>query len=172
MKKLLSALTLLFLLQGTAMADFIDHPAYAKITTFTASVVDTIRTYQNQFFVINGRYFQGLWLLGDTQADGTTDETVINTSMPSDFQISWRDFAPTVFKNNLKIPVNIRIDVYESPSGWGWIFRAEVWKAGIDPDAYGNYGDHWVYQYNEGPEVDQSQIWDEWYIEYFGPMPE
>ena len=42
------------------MADFIDHPQYAKITAFTESIVGTIKTYQDQFFVVNGRYFQGL----------------------------------------------------------------------------------------------------------------
>jgi len=147
------------------MADFIDHPAYAKITTFTASIVGTIRTYQAQFFVTNGRYFQGLWLLGPTATpDGTTDETVINTSMPSDFPFTWKDFVPTIFKNTLKIPVNIRIDVYEAPNGWGWIFRADVWKAGLDPDAYGNYGDHWVYQHNEGPD-DWGGPLDIWFIQ-------
>jgi len=145
------------------MSDFIDHPQYAKITAFTESVIGTIKTYQDQFFVTNGRYFQGLWLLGDREVDGTTDEPVINTSAPSDFPFTWKDFAPTIFKNNLKVPVNISISVYEAPTGWGWTFYAEVFYAGLGPDAYGTYGDHWVYQHNEGPE-DYIGIFDEWFI--------
>jgi len=166
MKKLFIALMVWVLSAGVAMADFIDHPNYAKVTTLTESVVASIADAQSDFFVIHGRYFQGLWLLGDVQVDGTTDETVINTSQPSDFDFSWRDFESTIFKNNLKIPINIRIDVYEHPTmGWGWIFRAEVFYEGLDPDAYGTYGDHWVYQHNSGTSVDASKIWDEWYIE-------
>lgn len=150
--------------RGYAMADFIDHPQFAKITTFTQTVVNTIKTYQDQFFVTHGRYFQGLWLLGEREVDGTTDLSVINTSAPSDFPFTWKDFAPTVFKNTLKIPVNVKIDVYESPNGWGWRFRADVYYAGLGPDAYGNYGDHWVYVHHEGPE-NSVGISDEWYIE-------
>lgn len=164
MKKLIAFLIAFYILGGVAMADFIDHPQYAKISTFTASVVGTIKTYQDQFFVANGRYFQGLWLLGPVQVDGTTDVTVVNTSAPSDFPFTWKDFAPTVFKNTLKIPVNIRIDVYQSPQGWGWVFTAEAWIDGFGPDEFGNNGSHWVYTYTEGPEV-PGPFNDVWHIE-------
>jgi hypothetical protein len=163
MKRLLLILIIFFFLTGATMADFINHPMYAKVNTFVESVVQSIIDAQNDFFVVNGRYFQGLWLLGDVQVDGTTDETVINASSPSDFGFSWKEFS-TVFKNNLKIPVNIKIDVYESPRGWGWKSMVEVVYPGLDPDAYGNYGNRWVYQHHEGPDS-QSGIFDEWYIE-------
>jgi len=163
MKRFLSFTIAFLLFGGVAMADFISHPQYAKITTFTQSVVGTIKTYQDQFFVANGRYFQGLWLLGPVQVDGTTDITVVNTSAPSDFPYTWKDFAPTVFKNTLKIPVNIRIDVYQSPDGWGWIFTAEVWKDGLGPDLFGAYGDHWMYIHDEGPN-DGGMPQDVWFI--------
>jgi len=169
MKKLSLFLTAFLLFGGTAMAGFLNHPNFAKINTFTASVIGTIKTYQDQYFVTNGRYFQGLWLLGNQQVDGNTDVAVINTSAPSDQQVTWRDFAPTVFRNNLKIPVNVRIDVYQSPQGWGWVLVAECWIDGLGPDAFGNNGNHWVYNHSEGPS-DIGLVEDVWYIE--PTMPE
>lgn len=163
MKKIMWALLLVVLTWGTAMADFIKHPQYAKISTFTASVIDTIAAKQAEYFTVKGKYFQGVWLLGDVQADGTTDTSVINTVKLIDQDETWYEFAPDIFKKQLKIPVNIKIDVYESPDGWGWIFTAEVWIDGYGPDAYGNDGNHWVYRHNEGP-YDFNEIEDEWYI--------
>ena len=104
-------------------------------------------------------------MLGEQQVDGTTDEGVINLSAPTDFPFTWKDFAPTVFKNNLKIPVNVRIDVYEAPNGWGWKFKAEVYYPDLGPDAYGNYEDKWVYRHHEGP-ADIGEILDEWHIDF------
>ncbi|MCK5015644.1 MAG: hypothetical protein KAS32_01115 [Candidatus Peribacteraceae bacterium] len=167
-RSILVIFIVLMLWGGQAMADFIKHPMYAKISTFTASVVSQILNKQNEFFLVNGRYFQGLWLLGDTQVDGTTDETIIESNSPDDFNFTWRDFDSTVFKKNIKIPVNIKIDVYEAPDGWGWIFFAEVYIDGYDPDEFGTYGDHWIYRHHEGPEKING-IFDKWYIEIEGP---
>ena len=168
MKKLFLIVFATLLIWGTAMADFIDHPQYAKISTFTASIVSQISAKQDVFFLVNGRYFQGLWLLGpDATPDGTTDETIIESTSPDDFGFTWRDFDSVVFKKNIKIPINIKIDVYQAPNGWGWIFTAEAYIAGFGPDAYGNEGDHWMYQHHEGPEV-HSGIFDEWYIQNYG----
>ena len=68
-----------------------------------------------------------------------------------------------MFKNNLKVPVNIKVDVYESSAGWGWIFRAEVVIDGLGPDAYGVDGSRWEYKHGEGPAA-QNGVWDEWHI--------
>jgi len=164
MKKLITFTIAFLIFGGTAMADFTHHPNFAKINTFTASIVGTIKTYQDQFFVANGRYFQGLWLLGPQQVDGNTDVAVVNTSAPSDFPFTWKDFAPTVFKNTLKIPVNICVHVYQSPRGWGWLFIAEAWVEGLSPDAYGNDGSHWKYVHNEGPD-EMVGVFDDWFVE-------
>jgi len=145
------------------MPDFIDHPQYAKITAYTAQVVQNISDSQAVFFAANGFYFQGLWILGPVQVDGTTDENMVVDTSPEDQPYTWEDFNDSLFKSNIKIPVNIKIDVYQHQLGWGWILTAEVFYAGIDPDAYGNYGDHWIYKHHEGPRsiID---IFDEWHI--------
>ena len=143
----------------------LNHPNWAKINTYSAAFVGTIKTNQDAFFAANGKYFQGIALLGPTaKPDGTTDIQVVNASKPYDQNVSWFDFASNVFKNNLKIPIQLKIDVYQAPTGWGWILTAEVWYAGIGPDAYGRNGSHWVYQYNQGPEA-MDGIFDEWYIQ-------
>ncbi len=170
MKKIfLIALTTLMLWGGQAMADFVDHPQYAKISTLTESIISQIADAQDEFFIENSRYFQGLWLLGDTQVDGTTDETISENTSPDDFGVTWAEFMPTVFKKKVTLPVNVKIDVYTSPRGWGWILFAEVFYPDMGPDAYGTYGDHWVYRHHEGPDDISGGIFDEWYIEVEGP---
>ena len=147
------------------MAGFVDHPQYVKIDAYVQSVLTSITNSQNKFFSVNGRYFQGLWLLGDVQVDGTKDETILNTTSPSDFSVDWKTFDPVVFMDNSKIPVNIRVDVYKSIKGWGWNFFAECYYAGLDPDKYGNYGDKWVYKHHHGPDIPDYGVWDNWHIE-------
>ena len=167
MKKLSLFLIGLLLYVGVAMAGFENHPNLAQLNTFTASIIKTVIQSQADFFVEHGRYFQGLWLLGDNvQVDGTTDESVINISHPYDQEYTWKDFNPAIFKNNLKIPVNVKIDVYESPEGWGWVLRAELWLEGLGPDAYGFESNHWVYKHVEGPNQNiLCDVCDKWYVQ-------
>lgn len=168
-KQLILILMTFLAFSGVAMGDITSHPNWANINAYSASFVSTIKTYQDQFFIVNGKYFQGLALLGpDVKPDGTTDIQTINTAAPVDQLTSWKDFAPAVFKVTLKIPIQITLNVYHSPDGWGWVLRAECWYAGLDPDQYGTYGNHWVYMHNEGPE-EMNQIQDQWYIEVEGP---
>jgi hypothetical protein len=164
MKKIILVLVACILMGGSSTAGFLNHPNWSNINTFTASIVQSISNSQAEFYAVNGRYFQGKWLLGDQQVDGTADVSVDNATSPSDFGFTWKDFNPVVFKNNLKIPVNVKIDVYESPDGWGWTLRAEAYVDGLDPDQYGNYGNHWVYIHHEGPK-EADEIFDEWYVQ-------
>ena len=141
----------------------INHPSYARIVTLTQSFVDSVSAKQADFFIANGRYFQGINLV-DGQPDGETDINMDATKKPTDQLESWSDFDSKVFKNNIKIPFNVKVNIYESPAGWGWELIIEVWKADLGPDAYGNDGDHWIYRHHEGP-APKGGIFDTWYID-------
>ena len=143
---------------------FANHPNLAHLNTFTVAIVQSLSDAQADFYSANGRYFQGLPLLGDQQPDGTADIRIDNASKPGDQDFSWHDFAPTIFKNNTKVPINVQIDVSESPDGWGWKLVGEIWIDGLGPDAYGNEGLHWMYIHYEGPAPDPDTHYDEWFV--------
>ena len=150
-----------------------EHPSFGRINTMTAAFVASVAAKQAEYFIANSKYFQGIKILGDgVQPDGTTDINMDATRKPSDQGESWSDFDSSTFKNNVKIPVQVSIDVFKAPDGWGWTMKIEVWKAGFGPDSYGSDGEHWMYRHEEkGGEVATGERLDEWYImpEYTGP---
>lgn len=168
MKRFFLGIMFLFFLSGVAMANgFLNHPNLAHLNTFTASIVQAIDDSQAAFYAEHGRYFEGIWLLGPdrTDVDGTEDVVIDNATSPSDFPFTWKDFNPAIFKNNTKVPVNVRMEVYQAPSGWGWTLYAELYIDGLGPDAYGNEGTHWVYKHHVGPQPYPGAIYDEWYVQ-------
>jgi hypothetical protein len=163
MKRILAvACIFLFLLSGTSMADFNSHPRYAVVETLVQALITKVRIAEATYFTANHKYFQGI-ITPSTPQDGMTDATPNWAVKPTDQIESWKDFDSTTFKTQFKIPFQIRIDVYESPAGWGWILTIDVWKAGLGPDQFGTDGIHWKYQHHEGPEV-LSGPWDTWFI--------
>ena len=150
-----------------------EHPSFGRISSMTAAFVASVAAKQADYFIANGAYFQGIKILGDdAQPDGTTDVNMDATRKPSDQTDTWNDFDSATFKNNVKIPVQVSIDVFKAPDGWGWTMKIEIWKAGFAPDSYGNDGDHWTYRHQEknGEAVSGGYL-DEWHIipEYTGP---
>ena len=139
-----------------------DHPFYENLMTITANLISDIAAAQATYFATNGKYFQGI-KTPTAPLDGVSEGTIDETAKPSDQLESWVDFAPQTFKKNSKVPYQIRVDVYEAPSGHGWIMTAELWYDGLGPDAYGNDGSHWVFRHHEGAAT-PGGIYDEWYI--------
>lgn len=168
MKKILLILACIGIIMANgkeSIAGFTDHPNIATLNSFSSSMVGTIGGLQQAYFVKYGVYFQGLWLLGDEAfPDGIEYLEAEYTRKPSDQADTWQNFGPALFKPGLSCPANVKIDVYESPDGWGYIVTLEIYYPGIGPDANGNDGDHWVYKHNEGPEA-RNGIFDEWYIQ-------
>lgn len=164
MKKLLAGIFLALLFSVNTMADFTQHPRYAnKIEPLLLSMIQSISDAQALYFIEHDAYFQGLIVPSEIQ-DGLSDSGVNWAVAPSDQTDTWKDFAPGIFKQSLKIPFQMRVDVYQSPAGWGWILRIDVYIAGFDPDKYGNDGDHWIYVHSEGPASPPFFRYDEWYI--------
>lgn len=147
----------------------INHSNYSVIYIFVKNLIDIIRVKQDSYFVQKKKYFQGLCIPAQDKLDGIIPIKIDYDKHPSDQEDSWFTFDSENYKTGVKFLTLVTLQVYESPKGWGWILRFEIWKDGLDPDKYENKGNHWVYQHNEGPQV-RTNIWDDWYIET-DPLP-
>jgi len=140
-----------------------DHPNFNTIQAFVDNAIIKIRNKQADYFVAKKKYFQGLKIPSQGKLNGKSDVDIDYGLHPSDQEDSWNAFDKTNFKANVKFPIHLTCHVYESPDGWGYILKFELWEPSLGPDKYGNDGDHWIYQINEGPEV-RSGIWNDWYV--------
>ena len=140
-----------------------NHPNYTTIQTFVKNTTLLIQNEQAKFFTKHKHYFQGLKIPATGKLDGIEEIQIQYGLKPDDQPYSWNDFDSKSFKVNIKFPVHVSIDVYTSSQGPGWILKFEFWYEEIDPDGYGNKGNHWFYQHNEGP-LKRPGIWDEWFI--------
>lgn len=145
------------------MAQITEHPRYAVIQTRIDSFINTIHDAQALYFNEHGRYFQGITTPEEPQ-DGLTDANINWALKPHYQEESWKEFAPNVFRSNIKIPFQIRIDQYAAPNGFGWWLTIEVWIDGYGPDKFGEYGSHWYYQHHEGPQKPDPEYLDCWWL--------
>jgi hypothetical protein len=153
-----------------ANAGITDLPSYPRIANLLDNYITSIDVAQVDYYAANDKYFQGLDLASG-QPDGVTNVTFDTTKKPSDQEASWLDFDPRVFAASIALPVNIKMDVYESELGPGYTITFEFWRDGLSPDAYGNEGNHWVYKYHVGPDpIPAGAIYNEWFIEYDGSL--
>ena len=167
MKKLLAVLAFALLLQGIAMAEFTEHPRYAHIDTKLKAFIQAISDKQAEYFVINGRYFQGIRTPVEPQ-DGIADADPNWALKPETGQdVSWKDFAPNIFRSNVGVPFQIEIIPISSPEGHSWILMVHVWINGMGPDQFGNDGDHWMYIYGEGPNAIDFEPLNVWHITWW-----
>lgn len=139
------------------------HAEFNKLKALTKSLTITIRNRQAEYFSKHQRYFQGLRIPTIGKLDGLLEAEISPSMRPSDQEASWSDFAPTDFKVGGMLPVHINISVYSSQAGEGWVLTIEFWQD-LGPDNYGNAGDHWTWQHNEGPEA-RAGIWDDWFVQ-------
>lgn len=140
-----------------------DHPNYIELVNRTNTIKSRAITAQGIYFASYGKFFQGI-AKPDAIPDGTNAVSFDVDAKPTDQPHSWNDFDPVGYAALSTKRMRVRIDVYESEAGWGWILKIEFRKAGIGPDAYGTDGDHWVYRYHEGTDTPDG-IFDEWYIQ-------
>ena len=148
-----------------ANAGITDLPSYPRIATLLYNYIISIDDAQADYFAANTKYFQGFDLVSG-QPDGVTNVKTDTTTKLSDQEVSWRDFEPRVFAASLALPVNIKMNVYESELGWGYKLIFEFWHDGLGPDADGNVGNHWKYVVHLGPNPPEAgEIYDNWYIQ-------
>ena len=146
-----------------ANAGITDLPSYPRIANLLDNYIISLDVAQVDYFAANKKYFQGVELVSG-QPDGVTNVTSDPTKKPSDQEASWLDFDPRVFAASIALPVNIKINVYQSQLEWGYTLIFEFWRDGLSPDASGNVGNHWVYMYHVGPDPISYAHYDEWFI--------
>ena len=98
------------------------------VDTKLASLWGNVQTRQANYFATHGRYWQGIITtdvdkLPDNLASGNVLEMTPDlTRRPSDQATSWVDVG--LVSGNL--PMAIQIDVYQAPSGYGYIATVYV----------------------------------------------
>jgi hypothetical protein len=107
-----------------------------RVDDWLAGRWPTLVGRQEAYFANQGRYFQGFWTHTSTPADGA-DAAADNLAMrPSDQAARWPDLLtlPDL------LPCALRIDVYEHPSGHGWVATLRVQVAGTVYERRGQVG--------------------------------
>lgn len=75
-----------------------------------------------------GRYYQGLWTHDTIPVDGADGAPNNILIKPSDQAETWADFVtlPASF------PCSMRIDVYQSSEGWGYVATVRVYVLALE----------------------------------------
>ena len=107
----------------------------------------TIINLQNQFFNNTGRYMLGLFTHSSAPVDENTAPPDQLLDHPTDQAISWGDLSEGVVPDQMLS--RIRIDVYTSPIGHGFVLVAEKIVN----------GDTYEKSYNVGPDDDRNSDW-------------
>ena len=140
-----------------------DHPNAEQILTMTAGFVTAFDAAQAAYALTHeGSYFQGIYIC-DGKPNGATTVATDTNRKPSDQEASWKDFDSKLFPNNLKVPYQASCNVQSSPRGKGYELVLEVWYAGLDPDQFGNSGDHWRFRHYYGPDTPSGNLYV-WHI--------
>lgn len=109
----------------------------------------TIINLQNQFFQNTGRYMQGLFTHSSTPVDENTLPPNQLSDSPTDQNFSWDDLTDGVMPDQMLS--RIRIDVYSSSKGEGFVLVAEKIVNGVTYEK----------NYNVGPENHRNSDWQE-----------
>lgn len=88
----------------------------ADIDAAIASLLSSIDSYQATYFATYGRYWQGLVSHKFIPANGSTVAADNLSNTPPDQVVTWATFGVTPGT----IPAAVRVDAYQSPSGWGY----------------------------------------------------
>lgn len=116
-----------------------------RINAFLADRWPALVARQDAYYATHGRYWQGKWTHNaavdnsDESSDAVPDAL---DDSPTDQRVSWRDrFGGAL--DAIPFPARLKIDVYESPRGHGWVATVQVLhrrtiyerSQGVGPDA-------------------------------------
>ena len=121
----------------------------AQIDAGIQSYLPTITGLQNQFHQNTGNYMQGLFTHSSPPVDENTASPARLSDSPTAQDVSWEDIAGDVMPDQMLS--RIRIDVYSSPEGDGFVVVAEKI---VNSTTYQK-------RYNVGPETHRNSEWQE-----------
>lgn len=93
-------------------------------------LLPTLEANQVQFYMDNGRYWQGLLTHHDAPQQSDTPEDAepdATDQMPAAEQLGWVDMLPEIQQG---IPFALSVNRYHGPNGKGWTATAYVKHAG------------------------------------------
>jgi hypothetical protein len=97
-----------------------------KVMDFLTTLWTHVQNRQAVYFANKGKYCQGLELFTVYPADGSDVAPDRLATKPTDQQERWGD----VFTVPATMPCSVRLDVYQSLAGWGFVLTATV-QAGL-----------------------------------------
>jgi len=105
--------------------------AFPLIDVVVDSHLPRIATYQSAYLLGHGRYFQGLWSHATTPDEGSSNPPDQLASRPTDQLEDFGAMWSQVAVGQGRIPMRVRIDVYNGPSGQGYVMTFETARAGV-----------------------------------------
>lgn len=106
-------------------------PDFKTIDAVIDAYLPKLQAYEIDYLDTKGRgYMQALWSHSTPPADGALVAPDLPTSKPTDQAESFADLWSAVVIGQGKLPVRLRIDVYDGPSGRGYVITVEVIMAG------------------------------------------
>lgn len=120
--------------------------ARTKVDTFLADHWPTVLARQETYFAAHGRYWQGLraFTIPPVQAEDATPDCL--SSHPADQAETWLDVFPDL---PAQWPASVRCDVYDGPSGMGYVVTVRGTLNGVT----------WERSRNVGPLTERTAAW-------------
>ena len=101
-------------------------PDFKDIDAVIDAYLPKLQAYEINYLDAKGRgYMQALWSHSAPPADGALVAPDLLTSKPTDQAESFADLWSAVVVADGKIPVRLRIDVYDGPDGKGHVITVE-----------------------------------------------
>lgn len=106
-------------------------PDFKNIDTVIDAYLPKLQAYEINYLDAKGHgYLQALWSHSAPPADGALVAPDLLISKPTDQAESFFDLWSAVIITDGKVPVRLRIDVYDGPSGKGYVIVVESIIAG------------------------------------------
>jgi len=111
---------------------------------YRLAISSQIQAFQDDYFINNGRYWQGLETTSKMPKDGVKEDIQIKST--TDYAEKWSDTGIVMPQD---ASFSTRVDVYEGPKGWGYVITTSF----IDGDVL------WEKSENFGPETHKDHDW-------------
>lgn len=128
---IIAAYVIGILLFGVGIARAQTTPDFKNIDTVIDAYLPKLQAYEINYLDAKGHgYLQALWSHSAPPADGALVAPDLLISKPTDQAESFFDLWSAVIITDGKVPVRLRIDVYDGPSGKGYVIVVESIIAG------------------------------------------
>ena len=115
-------------------------PNFAGIDNIIDQHLPRIATYQAAYLLGHGRYFQGLWSHATTPDEASNNPPDQLASRPTDQLEDFGAMWSQVAVGQGRIPMRVRVDVYNGPAGQGYLMTFETARAGVSYQRVVNVG--------------------------------